>query len=285
MRNHSQIVAGIALAGLLALPAPGAAAPPSPTSSAPWTSPTATARVEVEIRATRAPSYTVFKLQDPPRLVVDVSGGDVSGVASPVRVDRGGVASVSTAQYQDEKTSVGRVVIALDAAARYEVAPQGETVRVKVLPGVAAPRVPRPAAGRRPWPVAPAPVATPWPRRRSPSEPVPAAPGRRPPRADDNVVAPAHRRDRSDEVPATAVTGVKVEGDRLVVQTNGAVGTFEVIELRNPPRVAIDLPGVQKAPRKAAAGRRGLHPGPLRPRRRQGARGARRRRTTSPACR
>jgi len=47
------------------------------------------------------------------------------------------------------------------------------------------------------------------------------------------------------------VTGVKVEGDRVVVQTNGTVGTFEVIELRNPPRVAIDIVGIEKAPSKA----------------------------------
>ena len=138
MQNHSQIVAGIALAGLLAWPAPGAATPPVPNVIRAVDVADRDGAVEVAIQATRAPSYTVFKLQDPPRLVVDVSGGDVSGVASPIAVDRGGVSSVSTAQYQDEKTSVGRVVIALDAAARYEVAPQGETVRVKVLPGQAA---------------------------------------------------------------------------------------------------------------------------------------------------
>ena len=47
------------------------------------------------------------------------------------------------------------------------------------------------------------------------------------------------------------MTGVKVEGDRVVVQTNGRVGTFEVIELTNPPRVAIDILGIEKAPSKA----------------------------------
>jgi type IV pilus assembly protein PilQ len=253
MRNHSQIVAGLALAGLLAWPAPGAAGPPVPNVIRAVEVADRDGGVEVEIRATRAPSYTVFKLQDPPRLVVDVSGGDVSGVASPVRVDRGGVASVSTAQYQDEKTSVGRVVIGLDASARYEVAPLGETVRVTVLPGVAS-RDEQAAAKVAPLAAAPAP------------EPAPAAPvvtlavAAEPPQSpaaqvaslDDNVV---YRRvdEGSPKAPATAVTGVKVEGDRLVVQTNGAVGTFEVIELKNPPRVAIDLPGVQKAPRKALA--------------------------------
>ncbi|MGA8892244.1 MAG: AMIN domain-containing protein, partial [Anaeromyxobacteraceae bacterium] len=155
MRNHIQIVAGLALAGLLAWPDPGAAGPPGQNVIRAVDVADRDGAVEVEIRATRAPSYTVFKLQDPPRLVVDVSGGDVSGVASPIRVDRGGVASVTTAQYQDEKTSVGRVVIGLDAASRYEVAPQGETVRVKVLPGAVAratpaveapPAAPEPAA-------------------------------------------------------------------------------------------------------------------------------------------
>jgi len=228
MRNHSQIVAGIALAGLLALPESGGAAPPGPNVIRAVDVADRDGAVEVEIRGTRAPSYTVFKLQDPPRLVVDVSGGDVSGVASPIRVDRGGVASVSTAQYQDEKTSVGRIVIALDSAARYEVSPQGDTVRVKVLAGVVAREA---VATSEPAPVAVAPA-------------VPAA------QRDDHVVARRVEESSSTKV-ATAITGVRVQGDAVVVQTNGPVGTYEVIELRDPPRLAIDLPGVQDAPRHA----------------------------------
>src|SRR5512137_641231 len=159
MRNHIQTVAGLALAGLLAWPDPGAAGPPAQNAIRAVDVAERDGSVEVDIRATRAPSYTVFKLQDPPRLVVDVAGGDVSAVTSPIRVDRGGVASVTTAQYQDEKTSVGRVVIGLDAAARYEVAPQGETVRVKVLSGVAS-RDAQPAAEPAPR-LAPAPEQAP----------------------------------------------------------------------------------------------------------------------------
>ncbi|HET8734816.1 MAG TPA: AMIN domain-containing protein, partial [Anaeromyxobacteraceae bacterium] len=242
MRNHTQIVAGLALAGLLAWPDPGAAGPPAVNAIRAVDVADRDGNVEVDIRASRTPTYTVFKLQDPPRLVVDVTGGDVSAVASPIRVDRGGVASVSTAQYQDDRTSVGRVIIGLDAAARYEVAPDGDTVRVKVLPGVATREPAAPAP--RPEPVATAAV--------EPPAPAPAVAAAEPPArpASDNVLG-RHVDEAAPKAPATAVTGVKVEGDRVIVLTNGAVGTFEVIELANPPRVAIDLPGVTKAPRKA----------------------------------
>ncbi len=251
MRNHSQIVAGIALAGLLAWPESGGAAPPGPNVIRAVEVADRDGSVEVEIRATRAPSYTVFKLQDPPRLVVDVAGGDVSGVASPVRVDRGGVASVSTAQYQDEKTSVGRIVIALDSAARYEVSPQGDTVRVKILAGVAsrdaasaqaAPEAPKAMAAEVVSSAEPAPVAA--------APAMPAAKVVQAAQADDHVVARRIDETSSTKV-ATAITGVRVQGDAVLVQMNGPVGTYEVIELRDPPRLAIDLPGVQNAPRHA----------------------------------
>jgi type IV pilus assembly protein PilQ len=245
MRNHSQIVAGIALAGLLAWPVPGGAAPPGPNVIRAVDVADRDGSVEVEIRATRAPSYTVFKLQDPTRLVVDVSGGDVSGVSSPIRVDRGGVASVSTAQYQDEKTSVGRIVIGLDPAARYEVAPQGDSVRVKILAGVATrDAAPVPAAPPLAVAAAAETVASPAPA------PAAVVPMQAAVTTDDHVVARSVDEASSTQV-ATAITGVRMQGDAILVQTNGPVGTYEVIELRDPPRLAIDLPGVQKAPRKA----------------------------------
>ena len=60
MRNHSQIVAGIALAGLLAWPASGGAAPPGPNVIRAVDVADRDGSVEEEIRASRAPSYTVF---------------------------------------------------------------------------------------------------------------------------------------------------------------------------------------------------------------------------------
>src|SRR5512135_3045665 len=122
MKTQLKSLAGLALAGLLAAPARGAVpARPAPNEIRAIEVSDGAGGVEVAIRSARPPSYTVFKLQDPPRLVVDLAGADVGAVSSPVAVNRGGVREVTTAQYKDERSAVGRVIIALEAAARYEV--------------------------------------------------------------------------------------------------------------------------------------------------------------------
>lgn len=244
MRNLNPILGGMALAALVAAvagPGSAAAAPAEPNAIRGVEVVDRDGGVVVRIQGTRAPAYTVFKLQDPPRLVVDLAGADVSGVPSPVRVDRGGVAVVSTAQYQDDRSSVARVVIEIDTGARYEVMPSGEAVEVKVLGGLAA----RPA----PPAAATAPVATAAPAAPAPATELPApAPTSSP---DDHVVS---RRLDESAAPggATAVTGVKVQDGAVLLVTNGPVGTFEVIQLRDPARLAIDIPGVAAAPSRPA---------------------------------
>ena len=226
--------------------------------------------VELDIRGSRAPSYTVFKLQDPPRLVVDIAGGDVSAVPSPLPVGKGGVIGVSTAQYKDEKSAVGRVIVALDPSVRYEVSPKGDSVVVRVQPTDApAPTGEATSAPARPstptLPATAALTATPTPARNASTTPVaapaPAEPSRTsraavpPPAAsaEDHVVAR-----RVDEArvkrPATAITSARAQKGAVVLSANGQVARFEVIELRDPPRLAIDLSGVEKAPRAPVPG-------------------------------
>src|SRR6266568_6935257 len=130
MRTHLKPLSGIVLWGVLA-----AASPALGESNVIRAIDVAEREgaVELSIRGTRAPSYTVFKLQDPPRLVVDLAGADVSQVGTPVEVGKAGVIAVTTAQYQDERSSVGRVIVALEGARKYEVTPRGDAVVVKVL--------------------------------------------------------------------------------------------------------------------------------------------------------
>ena len=120
MKNHLKSLAGLALCALLAPAAPLAEPPRAGAANVIQGIGVSDAAggVELEIRGTRAPSYTVFKLQDPPRLVVDLAGADVSALSAPVAVGKGGVREVTTAQYQDERSAVGRVIVALEAGAR-----------------------------------------------------------------------------------------------------------------------------------------------------------------------
>jgi type IV pilus assembly protein PilQ len=189
--------------------------------------------VELRIRGSRPPSYTVFKLQDPPRLVLDLAGADVEAVSAPIDVAKGGVKGVTTAQYRDERAVVGRVIVALEQGARYEVAPAGDDLVVQVSAGAAQPAAPAVSA----------PVALP--KAPAAAKAAPAAPA-------DNVLSR-----RTDEAPAarpaTAVTGVRARAGGAFVALDGDVAKIEVLELANPPRLAVDLHGVAKAPRSAVA--------------------------------
>jgi type IV pilus assembly protein PilQ len=268
--------------------------------------------VELVIKGSRAPSYTVFKLQEPPRLVVDLSGADVSGVASPVEVAKGGVIGVSTAQYKDAKSQVGRVIVALDGPRRYEVQPRGDAVVVRVLADVAAAAdVAAPAAAAA-TPVvaatpavappsavaAPAPAPKEAPKAAAKPEPVAAAKpeGKAAAKAEPVIAAKVEPREEKKPAPveekpvvitlpeepsaapavpqdnvvarrldekrvrkgAQALTGVRVTRDGLLMATDGEVAKIEIIELRDPARLAIDLHGVAKAPRAAAPGAHGF---------------------------
>ena len=215
--------------------------------------------VELVIRGSRAPSYSVFKLQDPQRLVVDLAGADVTGITSR-DVKQGGVLSVSTAQYTDERAKVGRVIVNLDGPQRYEVVPRGDDVVVRVLQGA-----PEPAAAARgelaqatpaqpesepkteeKAEMSPAPVAE------KPAEPVvtaadpsSASPS---PAAEDHVTSR-----RVDEKPiagraARAITSVRSREGGVLLAMDGQVSRIEILELREPPRLALDLYGVTRAP-------------------------------------
>jgi type IV pilus assembly protein PilQ len=233
--------------------------------------------VELAIQGTRAPSYTVFKLQDPPRLVVDLAGADVSKVAAPVEVGKAGVIAVTTAQYKDERSAVGRVIVALEGTRRYEVTPRGDAVVVKVLGDGAEAKVSAaPAATATATPAAtptatPTPTPTPTPTATPTATPAatPAATAtasieraadERPAAAstaDDHVVA---RRtvDGKGAATAHALTAVSAGKGRILLQADGELGRIDVIELRDPARLALDLPGLARAPAKPVKGAAGF---------------------------
>ena len=237
------------LAVLLWAPSWFRRAPPSRTRSARVDVAERDGAIEVAIQGTRPPSYTVFKLQDPPRLVVDLAGADVSKLASPLAVKKGGVAEITTAQYQDERSSVGRVIVALDAARPYEVDAAGR------CRGGAGAR----AEGAKPPPAAPRAASRisrgRSPRRSAPSRPVDPERSAAEPRR--TAAAPSPRTTtsspaawtRAARARARTLRAVRSGKDGIVLSTDGEVGKIEIIELRDPSRLVLDLHGVSRAPK------------------------------------
>src|SRR5687768_14657288 len=85
-------------------------------------------RAEVVIAVRGAVEVKDFVLRNPDRLVLDVSGAQLS--AANVRYDgvvRGGVENIRYSQYQPD---VVRVVVDFDALKDYTVARDGEAIRV-----------------------------------------------------------------------------------------------------------------------------------------------------------
>ncbi len=255
MRTNLKPVAGIVLWGALAVAAPRAA---EPNVIRAIDVAEREGAVELSIQGTRAPSYTVFKLQDPPRLVVDLAGADVSQVASPVAVGKAGVIAVSTAQYKDERSAVGRVIVALEGSRRYEVTPRGDAVVVRVLgegAATATTATPAPASTRtatRTASATPAPTAAPAEKvvvaEEMRLDSAPAAPT-----ADDHVVS--RRVDEAKvSTAARALTGVRAARGTILLKADGDVARMEVIELRDPARLVLDLHGVTRSPAKPVKG-------------------------------
>jgi len=258
---------------------------------------------QVVVTGTRPPTFTVFRLSGPERLVVDLSSADATGIKGH-HDGFGPVAGVVASQFSDERASVGRVLLALDKASQYDVRADGNRVVISV-DGAAQPVPSAPAEAKRdeakapvvvaaPAPVKPAeakasvavaapapakrdevktPVAVAAPAPAKPAEavkpletPKPAEPSavgvaeaapatEKPapakPALPENVVA-AEADEREVAQPAQRITGLTFANDTLRIRADGDIARYEVLELADPPRLAVDLYGVglsARAPR------------------------------------
>lgn len=207
--------------------------------------------VTVTIKGTEAPTFTVFRLDRPSRVVIDLAQADVSALERQGTIaGKGALSSVTATQFNDPKAQVGRLVLAIADGTKYDVQADGNDLVVKL----------------RRTDASPAPLAQ-----------APKAPAAKtaPAKSDDKVV-----RVEIDELPEGVVSGKRVVDVRLdasgematlVLRTDGPVSRYQMLELKEPGRLALDLDAFEsfEKPRRTAAGpvqalRLGRHEGKVR---------------------
>jgi type IV pilus assembly protein PilQ len=132
----------------------------------------------------------------------------------------GRITGIVASQFSDAKNEVGRLLFGLDGARRYDVRAEGTTLIISIERATAEAKTPEAA-------VESAPATTPG------GETVLAS------RVDEKPV----------KNPARHLKAVSATSSALRLVTDGELARFEVIELADPPRLALDLTGVSGSPR------------------------------------
>lgn len=195
----------------------------------------------VRLKGDREPTFTVFRLEQPTRVVIDLSHADVTALARQGRVDgQGLVLSVVATQFDDVRVKVGRVVVTVAEGTRFDVRASGSDLVVSLR----AAEAPSPVARAEP---AAAPAA--------PAEARPELPDAAP-AADEKVV-----RVDVDSLPDGVVGGTRLVEAKLVARgghatltlaCDGPIARYQIMELKEPGRLALDLTGFTQAPRVRA---------------------------------
>jgi type IV pilus assembly protein PilQ len=189
--------------------------------------------VEVTVRCSQAPVFNVFRLKEPDRLVVDVSGATVDAIKGH-HEGAGPVTGVVASQFSDAKAEVGRLLFGLSSARRYDVKAVDTSLIISIE---GEPQKEGPSAAAQPA-AQPAQAA----------QEVAAAEPARPSVPGETIIA-SRVDEKSVKKPATRLKAITASSEGLKLQTDGEVAKFEVIELADPSRLAIDLYGLKGSPR------------------------------------
>lgn len=85
----------------------------------------------VRIQTSKEPTFTVFRLSNPMRVVVDISGGDISRLDSPLQIDDGVVTSIATRQFDANGFLIGRLTVGFESNLAYDVKAEGRAVVIR----------------------------------------------------------------------------------------------------------------------------------------------------------
>ncbi|WP_158542604.1 type IV pilus secretin PilQ [Lujinxingia litoralis] len=86
----------------------------------------------IRIEGSQVATFSVFKLDDPPRLFVDLSNSELAGETVSKQVNNGVISRVGLIEFEDSFQTVARLVIGFEESAHYDVRTEGSDVVVFV---------------------------------------------------------------------------------------------------------------------------------------------------------
>jgi len=176
----------------------------------------------VVLRGSKTPNFTVFKLKNPERLVVDLIHTEVQGVDAPRIVDDGRIGRIATARFRQAGSTVSRFIIGLRPKVRFQAKAEGSAVVVTIT-----------GQGAKITKAPPAP------------EPVPAtatatATATEEEKKDFQVVD--SRGDKSNP-GQVKIRRIVTQDDAITVLTNRSIKAYEILEVFEPFRLVLDVYG------------------------------------------
>ncbi len=93
----------------------------------------------LRVEGSRKPTFNVYRLSDPERLVVDIAGSETGKVVPHVPLDTWACGRVTVDGVEERDASLVRLVVELKREASYIVLPKGEELVVTVTPREVAP--------------------------------------------------------------------------------------------------------------------------------------------------
>jgi len=198
-------------------------------------------RVRLNIEGTTALAYTVFRLSDPLRLIVDLADTDVTGLGGAVTVDLGNVSTVTPVQFDEDAGRIGRLEISLLELWDYETSRSDNTIVIDFLKPV--------TVSEETSTMEQAPAASTAPGETSPGEmevvelQVPSD------SAEGAAAAPAPA-EMEPLPPAGFINGILFdESDGVLtveLLADGSVNEYATMNLTDPARLVVDVQNVAK---------------------------------------
>ncbi|MCR4286821.1 MAG: AMIN domain-containing protein, partial [Deltaproteobacteria bacterium] len=189
----------------------------------------------VMVSATGPVKYTVFRLSDPARLIVDLPGISTEGVPNAIKVNNDFLNDITVESYGGEER-IGRLIIGLKDGIEHEVK-SGEN-SLLVLFNKPAPAPSEKAATLEAEPPA---AEAALPATALPLEV----------QAEAEAPKATEAQPKAEARHATKITGVELskspKGASFRIKADGAIGSYNSFELDTPSRVIVDLWGVSNS--------------------------------------